>query len=265
METLKERLKQLRLPTLAGALELRNQYALAHQVSYLEFLELLLEDEWAARQGQAYHKRLMASRLSSQKPLNTYDFTYQPQLDRRLVYDLASCRFIDEHQNIVLLGNPGVGKTHLANALGLEAVKKGYKVLFTHANEVIEKLHTSKADGSYRSALNKILAADLLIIDELGFKKVPASGLDDFFEIIRQRYEKASIIITSNRNFEDWGQILGDAVMASAIIDRIIHHASVIKIIGNSYRVKNYLNTDSLRQTVRTKGEKEVMDGAKEQ
>lgn len=265
METLKERLKQLRLPTLAGALELRNQYALAHQISYLEFLELLLEDEWAARQAQAYHKRLTASRLSSQKALTTYDFSYQPGLDKRLVYDLATCRFIEEHQNIVLLGNPGVGKTHLANALGLEAVKKGYKVLFTHANEVIEKLHTSKADGSYRSALNKILAADLLIIDELGFKKVPASGLDDFFEIIRQRYEKNSIIITSNRNFEDWGLILGDAVMASAIIDRIIHHASVIKITGSSYRVKNYLSTDGLNQTTQNQREKERMDGAKEQ
>jgi DNA replication protein DnaC len=107
MEILKERLKQLRLPALAGALELRNQYALEHQVSHLEFLELVLEDEWAARQAQAYQKRLVASRLSSQKQLNTYDFTYQPQLDKRLVYDLASCRFIEAHQNIVLLGNPG--------------------------------------------------------------------------------------------------------------------------------------------------------------
>jgi DNA replication protein DnaC len=265
METLKEPLKQLRLPALAAALELRNQYALDHQVSYLEFLELLLEDEWAARQGQAYHKRLVASRLSSQKLLSTYDFTYQPQLDKRLVYDLASCRFIEEHRNIVLLGNPGVGKTHLATALGLEAVKKGYKVLFTHANEVIEKLHTSKADGSYRSALNKILAPDLLIIDELGFKKVPLSGLDDFFQIIRQRYEKASIIITSNRNFEDWGQILGDAVMASAIIDRIIHHATVIKITGSSYRLKNYLSPDGLTQKTQNQREKQRMDSAKEQ
>lgn len=265
METIKERLKQLRLPTLAGALELRNQYALDHQISYLEFLELLLEDEWAARQALAYQKRLAGSRLSSQKPLTGYDFSYQPSVDKRLVYDLATCRFMEEHQNIVLLGNPGVGKTHLANALGLEAVKKGYKVLFTHANEVIEKLHTSKADGSYRSMMNKIVTTDLLIIDELGFKKVPASGLDDFFEIIRQRYEKGSIIITSNRSFEDWGQILGDAVMASAIIDRIVHHASIIKITGNSYRVKNYLNADSLQQKTENQREQDGMKGAKEQ
>jgi DNA replication protein DnaC len=142
------------------------------------------------------------------------------------------------------MGNPGVGKTHLANAIGLEALKKGYKVLFTHANEVIDKLHTSRADGTYRTALNKILSPDLLIIDELGFKKVPASGIDDFFEIIRQRYEKASVVITSNRSFEDWGQILGDAVMASAIIDRIVHHATILKITGKSYRVKNYLKSE---------------------
>ncbi len=244
MEHLKEKLRQLRLLTLAQSLESRNQYALGQQISYLDFLELLLEDEWSARQSQAYQKRLSSSRLSAQKQLDNYDFSYQPELDKRLVYELAACRFVAEKKNLVLMGNPGVGKTHLANAIGLEALKKGYKVLFTHANEVIDKLHTSRADGTYRTALNKILSADLLIIDELGFKKVPASGIDDFFEIIRQRYEKASVVITSNRSFEDWGHILGDAVMASAIIDRIVHHATILKITGKSYRVKNYLKPE---------------------
>lgn len=256
MESLKDKLKQLRLPTVADSLESRNQYALQAQISYLEFLELLLEDECAARQSQAYRKRLLSSKLSEQKPLDSFDFSYQPELDKRLLYDLAACRFIAEKKNLVLMGNPGVGKTHLANAIGLEALKKGYKVLFTHANEVIDRLHTSRADGSYRSALNKILSADLLIIDELGFKKVAANGIDDFFEIIRQRYEKASVVITSNRSFEDWGLILGDAVMASAIIDRLVHHAVIIKITGISYRVKNFLKQEQAGNGA--KGKKEI-------
>lgn len=137
------------------------------------------------------------------------------------------------------MGKPGVGKTHLANALGLEAVHQGFKVRFTHANSLIEELHQAKADGKYYSVLSRIKKLDLLIIDELGFKKIPQYGLDDFFEIIRQRYETASLIITTNRNFEDWGLLFGDAIMASAIIDRIIHHATIFKITGESYRIRS--------------------------
>lgn len=138
------------------------------------------------------------------------------------------------------MGKPGTGKTHLANALGLEAIKQGYKVIFTHVNDMIEKLFASKADGTYHAAQKNYLDADLLILDEIGFKKIPQSGLDDFFEIIRQRYENGSMIITSNRNFEDWGQIFGDIVLASAIIDRIVHYSYIIKITGDSFRMKNF-------------------------
>lgn len=127
-----------------------------------------------------------------------------------------------------------------SNALGLETIKKGYKVLFTHANNLIEQLHRSKADGKYQNMLSKINNIDLLIIDELGFRKIPQNGMDDFFEIIRGRYELGSIIITTNRNFKDWGSLFGDNVMASAIIDRIVYHASIIRITGSSYRIKNY-------------------------
>lgn len=153
---------------------------------------------------------------------------------------MAACQYISQKQNIVLMGKPGVGKTHLANALGLEAFKKGYKVMFTHANSLIDQLHRSKTDGKYYTTLNKTNKTDLLILDELGFKKVPQNGMDDFFKIIRGRYETGSIIITTNRNFEDWGVLFGDPVMASAIIDRIVHHAVILKITGNSYRIKQY-------------------------
>ena len=172
--------------------------------------------------------------------MEDYDFSYQPELDKKQIYDLASCRFIKLKKNIIFMGKPGTGKTHLANAIGLEALKQNYKVIFMHLNELIEKLFSAKGDGTYLYNIRNLLNADLLIIDEIGFKKIPQNGLDDFFEIIRRRYENGSIIITTNRNFEDWGKIFGDQVLASAIIDRIVHHAHIVKIKGESYRIKNY-------------------------
>jgi len=240
METLKAKLRDLKLAGIIKSLESRNKYALENNISYMEFLELLIEDEHANRLANSYKKRYNKSKLSHDKTIETYDFNYQPELDKKLIYELCSCRFINQNMNIILMGKPGVGKTHLANALGLEALKMGYKVIFCHINEVIDKLNASKADGTYHANLNNFLNTDLLILDEIGFKKVPDNGLDDFFEIIRRRYENGSIIITTNRNFEDWGKVFGDYVIASAIIDRLVHHAYIIKINGESFRIKNY-------------------------
>ncbi len=241
MDALQDKLKYLRLGAIRQSLDHHNRYALEHQLSYLEFFELLIEDECVNRRSNAYRQQLMKSRLNQSKTLDSYDFTYQPELDKKLIQELASCRFIGEQKNIVLLGKPGVGKTHLANAIGLQALRQGYKVLFAHANSLLDKLHQARADGSFQRLLANFIAADLLIIDELGFRKLPPSGVDDFFEIIRCRYEQQPTIFTSNRNFEDWGLIFGDNVLASAIIDRIVHHAHIIRITGNSYRVKNFL------------------------
>jgi DNA replication protein DnaC len=238
MEEIKSRMKKLRLSAAASSLEIHNQYALSNKISYLEFLELLLEDEITTRKSNALQKRLKTSALNVTKTLDTYDFSYQPEIDKKVIYDLATCRFIGEKKNTIFMGKPGVGKNHLANAIGLQAINKGYQVLIIHANELIERLYIAKAEGNYRKTLEKLLKIDLLIIDELGFKKLPEKGVDDFFEIIRSRYEKGSIIITTNRTFEGWAELLGDPVMASAIIDRIIHHAVVIKITGESYRIK---------------------------
>ena len=241
MNDLTQKLKYLRLSAIGQSLHTHNQYALEHKLSYIEFVELLIEDECANRKSNAYRQRLLKSKLSEQKTLDNYNFAFQPELDKRLIQELASCRFIDENKNIIFMGKPGVGKTHLANALGLAALRQGRKVLFAHANSLIEKINAAKADRSHLRILATIADTDLLIIDELGFRKIPQHGLDDFFEIIRTRYERNSIIFTSNRNFEEWGSIFGDDVLASAIIDRILHHAYIFKITGDSYRVKDFL------------------------
>lgn len=241
IESLEGKLRYLRMSAIQQSLETRNQYALEHQLSYLEFFELLVEDECARRKSNAYNQRLSKSKLKANKTLDYYDFTFQPELDKKQIQDLMGCRFIDQQQNIILMGKPGTGKTHLANAFGLQALQQGHSVLFTHVHSLLDKLVQARLEGNHRRVMTQVCNVDLLILDELGFRKMPPQGLDDFFELIRARYESKSTIFTSNRNFEHWGDIFGDKILAGAIIDRIVHHANIIRINGESYRVKDFL------------------------
>ncbi|MEZ5107330.1 MAG: IS21-like element helper ATPase IstB [Draconibacterium sp.] len=241
MENLKTKLREFKLAGIVKSIDTRNKFAIDNNISYIEFMQLLMDDELVNRKANSFGKRLVKSKINTLKSLDDFDFNYQPKLNKKLILDLAACRFINENKNIVFMGKPGTGKTHLANAIGLEALKQGYSVLFLHINDLIDKLNAAKADGSSRALMNLLSAADLLILDEIGFKKIPADFIDGVFEVIRKRYESGSIIITSNRNFEDWSIIFGDLVMASAIIDRIVHHASIIKIDGDSFRTKNFI------------------------
>ena len=252
MTSISQKLRALKLSGMANVIETRNAYALENQMSYLDFLELLIEDECANRMSNSYRKRFLNSKLNETKCIDSYEFSYQPKCDKKQILDLASCRFIHDRRNIVFMGNPGVGKTHLANAIGCEALKQGFKVQFIHASDLIEQLLIARANGSHAHVMKKILNVDLLIIDELGFKAIPKGSVDEFFEVIRRRYEQKSIIVTSNRKFEDWADIFGDAVLAGAIVDRIIHHAHVIRIVGNSYRTKHLQPHDEPSQKERT-------------
>jgi DNA replication protein DnaC len=239
MNTLRTRLKQFKLAGMLGSLEERFAYANDNSLSYYQFLELLCEDEENSRRDNSYKKRYAKAKLPAYKTLEEFDFSFQPSIDKKMVNDASTCQYLNEHKNIVFIGNAGTGKSHLGIALGIKALIRGYKVLFTTTAEMLRQLHISKADNSYYRKFNEYLTADLLILDELGFKKLPNYSADDFFEVIAKRYEKQSTIITTNKPFENWGEIFDDSILADAIRDRVIHHSIVFKINGPSYRIKD--------------------------
>jgi len=239
MEQIKSRLRDFKLSGIYNSLEERLVYAKSESLSYIDFLKLLLEDETNNRRDNSYKKRYSAAKFPVRKAIEDFDFNFQPSIDKRLINDCLTGQFIKEKKNIVFIGNPGTGKTHLSIAIGLKALMKQHTVLFTSTAHLLQDLHASKADNSYAKRVNYYLSPDLLIIDELGFKQLPHYSADDFFEIISRRYEHGSVIITTNKPFEQWGEIFTDNVLSSAILDRIIHYSEVIKINGQSYRQKH--------------------------
>lgn len=239
MNQLRKKLRDFKLSGINNSLEERLQYANEKKLSYTQFLEILLDDEANNRKDNSYKKRYSKAKLPYHKTLEDFDYSFQGSIDKRVINDCATCQFISERKNIVFFGNPGTGKTHLSSAIGIKALTKGYKILFTSVGEMLQNLHFSKADNTYYQKLNHYLQPDLLILDELGFKKLPGYSADDFFEIISKRYETGSVIITSNKGFDQWADIFSDHILASAIIDRIAHHCTVIKITGQSFRTKN--------------------------
>jgi len=239
MNTLQSRLRDFKLAGIYANLNERLSYAKEKSLSHVEFLELLVEDEVNSRKEHGHKKRYTKAKLPAHKSYEDFDFSFQPSIDKKLFNDAFTCQFIREKRNVVFIGNPGTGKSHLSISLGIQALLKGFKVLFTSVSEMLYNLNAAKADNSYYKKLDYYLEPKLLILDELGFKKLPNYSADDFFEIISRRYEKGSIIITTNKSFEQWSDIFADNILASAILDRIVHHSTVFKINGPSYRAKN--------------------------
>jgi DNA replication protein DnaC len=239
MNTLKARLKAFKLAGIHNCIEERLNYARNRSLGYREFLELILEDEHNNRRDNNYKKRYSRAKLPSHKTIEDFDFAFQPSISEKVINDCLTCSFIKERRNIVFIGNPGTGKTHLSVAIAIKALLKGYKVLFTPVCEMLHNLNAAKAENTYYKKVKNYCKPDLLIMDELGFKKLPGYSADNFFEIISRRYENSSIIITTNKPFEKWGEIFSDHTLASAILDRIVHYSIVVKIKGPSYRAKN--------------------------
>ena len=231
-------LRNLKLSGIAKTLEVRNEQAIKEKLSYMEFLELLIEDELANRKDNSYKKRFQKAHFPFTKTLEEYDFNFQPTLNRQEIYNLATCEFIRKKENVVFIGPPGTGKTHLSISIGIKALQQGYKVIFTTVSDMMSALFESKADNSYAQKLKYYLSSDLLILDELGFRKLNEQIVDQFYEIISQRYEKGSLIITSNKTFDEWGNIFWDSILASAILDRIVHHCHLVLIKGESFRMR---------------------------
>ena len=241
--TLFKDLRNLKLSGIAKTLEVRNEQAIREKLSYMEFLELLIEDELANRKDNSYKKRFQKAHFPFTKTLEEYDFNFQPTLNRQEIYNLATCEFIRKKENVVFIGPPGTGKTHLSISIGIKALQQGYKVIFTTVSDMMSALFESKADNSYAQKLKYYLSSDLLILDELGFRKLNEHIVDQFYEIISQRYEKGSLIITSNKTFDEWGNIFWDSILASAILDRIVHHCHLVLIKGESYRMREQKET----------------------
>jgi DNA replication protein DnaC len=220
-------------------LEQRAAQATERQLSPTDFLALLLDDELERRSQQRLARQLKLSGCDEQKTLARFDFSAAPSLNRTFIQDLATCSFIQRHENLLLTGPTGVGKSHLANALGIEALKRDLRVLSRGTQRLLTDLHAARADGTYHRLLAKILNVDLLRLDDFGLQPLSAQATQDLYEIIRDRYERGSLIITSNRAFEEWPEVFGNDLLASAALDRLTHHCHTLVIRGQSYRQRS--------------------------
>src|SRR6476620_955400 len=210
------------------------------EVSALEAIDALLAEEFTIRDGRRVKAALQMARLSTIKTLSGFDFSFQPSLDRNRILTLAQLAFIDRHEVVHVLGPPGTGKSHLAIALGVEAVKAGRSVYFATLADIVTSLAKAEREGNLRERIRFLCRAALLIVDEIGYLPITAGNGNLFFQLVNARYEKVAMILTSNRGFAEWGEVFGDPVVATALLDRLLHHAVVVQIEGSSYRMRQH-------------------------
>jgi len=235
-------LKQLRLGGMAAVLETRLRQAQAEAMAPLDLLSCLVSDELTRRADRLLERRRKQAQFRDPlKTLDNFDFTFNPKMNRSLVFELATGAFIARHEDALFLGPPGSGKSHLGQALGQAAIQQGYRVLYREVHVLLEELADATLDGTRKDYLESLTEVPLLILDDFGMRKLPLTAAEELLEIIMRRYERASTLLTSNRPVEDWGKLLGDAAATSAMLDRLLHHGHLLKCGPKSWRTKTGL------------------------
>ena len=251
IERIRRHLVGLRMPRALETLDHVVQQLERGQVSAIEAIEALLAEEITIREGRRVKAALQMARLATVKTLSGFDFSFQPSLDRNRIMALAGLDFIDRHEMVHFIGQSGTGKSHLATALGVEAVRAGRSVYFSPLADIIDSLARAEREGRLRERIRYLCRSSLLIIDEIGYLSVGAGAGNLFFQLVNARYERGAMILTSNRGFAEWGQVFGDPVVATALLDRLLHHAVVVHIEGASYRLREH--ADLIAEALRPK------------
>ena len=248
-------LEKMKLDHLAHQIDAVCEQASGRDLDYKGFLAQALETEYRGRYQRGTEARIKQARFPWIKTIDQFDFEFQPSLDRKLVRELAGLSFIERAQNIVLLGPPGVGKTHLAIALGVKAVEAGYSALFLTLEQLMTRLTRARHENRLERTLQQLVYPKLLVLDELGYLPLSREEASLFFRLLVRRYERASMIVTSNKGFVDWGEIFQDHVLATAILDRLLHHSTTLNIKGESYRLKEKRRAGLLGQSAQPQPE----------
>jgi DNA replication protein DnaC len=238
---LQRSLRQLRLGGMAQALEPRILEAQSTQMAPIDFLSMLVSDELTIRSDRLLQRRIKQARFrDANKTLDSFDFDFNKKMNRRLVFELATGQFIDRREDALFLGPPGTGKSHLAQAIGLAAIRQGHRVLYRETHVLLEELADATSDGSRKEKITELQSVPLLLVDDLGMRKLPTTAAEDLLEVVMRRHERASTLMTSNRPVEDWGKLLGDTPAVTAMLDRLLEHGLVLRCGPRSWRMRRH-------------------------